>query len=39
MLFGRRSVDQIHAADWDGDDEQYLPYLHLFPLPAHDLFD
>jgi uncharacterized protein (TIGR03083 family) len=38
-LFGRRSLHQIHAADWTGDDSPYIPHLHLFPLPTQDLND
>ena len=34
ILFGRRSLDQIQAADWDGDESLFIPHLHLFPLPA-----
>jgi uncharacterized protein (TIGR03083 family) len=39
ILFGRRSLNQIEAADWTGDDTPYISHLHLFPLPAHDLTD
>jgi uncharacterized protein (TIGR03083 family) len=39
ILFGRRSLDQIQAADWTGDEDPYIDHLHLFPLPAHDLVD
>jgi uncharacterized protein (TIGR03083 family) len=39
MLFGRRSRQQIEAADWDGDEGPFIDFLHLFPLPAHDLID
>jgi uncharacterized protein (TIGR03083 family) len=38
-LFGRRSLSQIQAADWSGDESLFIPHLHLFPLPAHDLVD
>lgn len=40
ILFGRRSLNQIESADWDGDGEyRYIDHLHLFPLPARDLVD
>ncbi len=39
ILFGRRSLDQIEAADWDGDESPYVSHLHLFALPQHDLVD
>jgi uncharacterized protein (TIGR03083 family) len=39
MLFGRRSREQIHAADWDGDETPFVNHLHLFPLPTRDLID
>jgi uncharacterized protein (TIGR03083 family) len=39
ILFGRRSLDQIRAADWDGDESRFIPHLHLFPLPEKDLVD
>ena len=38
-LFGRRSLHQIQAADWTGNEARYIPHLHLFPLPTHDLND
>jgi uncharacterized protein (TIGR03083 family) len=39
ILFGRRSLEQIHRADWDGDADLYVEHLHLFPLPVTDLVD
>jgi uncharacterized protein (TIGR03083 family) len=39
VLFGRRSLRQIEAADWNGDDEPFIGHLHLFPLPNRDLVD
>jgi uncharacterized protein (TIGR03083 family) len=39
ILFGRRSLHQIEAADWTGDEDRYIDHLHLFPLPSHDLVD
>ncbi len=39
ILFGRRSRQQIEAADWDGDEAPYVDHLHLFPLPEHDIID
>jgi uncharacterized protein (TIGR03083 family) len=39
ILFGRRSLHQIEAADWNGDDGPFIGHLHLFPLPARDLVD
>ena len=39
MLFGRRSLHQIEAADWNGDDGPFIGHLHLFPLPQRDLVD
>jgi hypothetical protein len=39
ILFGRRSLNQIKAADWSGDETRYIPHLHLFPLPARDIID
>ncbi|MGZ6973840.1 MAG: hypothetical protein ACXVKQ_07885, partial [Acidimicrobiia bacterium] len=39
VLFGRRSLHQIQAADWDGDESRYVAHLHLFALPEHDLVD
>jgi uncharacterized protein (TIGR03083 family) len=39
ILFGRRSRQQIEAADWDGDESRYIDHLHLFPLPPHDITD
>jgi uncharacterized protein (TIGR03083 family) len=38
-LFGRRSMAQMRAADWDGDSAAYLDHLHLFPVPEMDLVD
>ncbi len=38
-LFGRRSLHQIQAADWTGNELPYIPHLHLFPLPTQDLVD
>jgi uncharacterized protein (TIGR03083 family) len=38
-LFGRRSLAQIQAADWDGNSAPYLDHLHLFALPEVDLVD
>jgi uncharacterized protein (TIGR03083 family) len=39
ILFGRRSLHQIEAADWNGDDDPFIGHLHLFPLPKRDLVD
>ena len=39
ILFGRRSLHQIQAADWTGDETRFIPHLHLFPLPVRDLTD
>ncbi len=39
ILFGRRSLQQIEAADWNGDDDPFIGHLHLFPLPPRDLVD
>jgi uncharacterized protein (TIGR03083 family) len=39
ILFGRRSLSQIEAADWAGDEYGVIDHLHLFPLPARDLVD
>jgi len=39
ILFGRRSIHQIEAADWNGDDGPFIAHLHLFPLPQRDLVD
>jgi uncharacterized protein (TIGR03083 family) len=39
ILFGRRSLDQIEAADWDGDESPFVAHLHLFALPTRDLVD
>jgi uncharacterized protein (TIGR03083 family) len=39
VLFGRRSLRQIEAADWNGDDDPFIGHLHLFPLPQRDLID
>jgi len=39
ILFGRRSLQQIEAADWNGDNDAFIGHLHLFPLPQKDLVD
>ena len=39
ILFGRRSYQQIEAADWDGDESRFIDHLHLFALPERDLVD
>jgi uncharacterized protein (TIGR03083 family) len=39
MIFGRRSLGQLLAADWDGDPVRLVEHLHLFPLPEADLVD
>ena len=39
IVFGRRSEQQILAADWDGDPGPYLDYLHVFPLAVADIVD
>jgi uncharacterized protein (TIGR03083 family) len=33
-LFGRRSLDQIRALQWDGDSEPYLPVFSVFTPPT-----
>jgi uncharacterized protein (TIGR03083 family) len=33
-LFGRRSLDQIRALQWDGDPEPYLPVFAVFTPPT-----
>jgi uncharacterized protein (TIGR03083 family) len=38
-ITGRRSLAQIHAADWEGDPSPYVDHLHLFDLPSGDLAD
>src|SRR5205085_1918839 len=39
LLFGRRSLGQIMAAEWDGDPAPYLDHIHIFDLPNADLAD
>ncbi len=39
MLFGRRSLGQMLAADWDGDPEPCIDHLHLFDPPVNALID
>ena len=38
-LFGRRSLDQMMSAEWDGDPARYLDHLHLFEPPVIELVD
>jgi uncharacterized protein (TIGR03083 family) len=39
IAFGRRSLAQLHALDWDGEPEPYLAALTIFPPSTTDLVE